>query len=132
MHSCGVFIYNYRCSMDGNYSIPNPSADTSLRHDVGKFIMELSGKYRFYHRFASATYDSLYLYGPDYHKFTFKVRDMNQTTDIQLHYFGYNGSRRRPPQKEFIQSLNDSLKSKYGATVTILTNYNNERIKVNQ
>lgn len=131
MQSCGFLFYNYRCTIDSNYSIPNQTADTSLRYEIGKYIIELSNEHSFYTRFATATYDSLYLYGPDYHTLTFNIEEINHTTNIQFHYFGYNGSRRRPPQKAFIQTLSDSLKLKFGATETIIMDYNNERKKKN-
>lgn len=131
IQSCGFLFYNYRCSFDSNFTIPNQTSDTSLRYEIGKYILELSNKHSFYERFSTPTYDSLYLYGPDYHTLTFKIGEINQTTSIQFHYFGYNGSRSNPPQKAFIQTLTDSLKLKFGATETINIDFNNERKKKN-
>ena len=129
--SCGYFFYNYRCSFDSDFSIPNNTTDTTIRYAVGKYIYKLAYKHFFYNRYSNATCDSLYLYGPDYHTLIFKIKEINQTTNIHFHYFAYNGSRKRPPHKLFIQSLTDSLKIKFGAIQTINKDLNNERKKKN-
>lgn len=131
IQSCGIFVYNYRAKFDSNFTIPNQTADTSLRYEIGKYILDLSQEHSFYHRFSTPTYDSLHLYGPDYHTLIFNIGEIDQTTSIEFYYFGYNGSRKNPPQKAFIQSLTDSLKVKFGATETIKVDFNNERKKKN-
>lgn len=125
--SCGFLFYNFRCEYDSDISIPNQTADTNLRYAVGQYIIKFKEQHSFYTRFATTGYDSLYLYGPDYHKLSFKITEMNQTTNIHFHYFGFNGSRKRPPHKLFIQALKDSLKIKFNATEKINRDLSNER-----
>jgi hypothetical protein len=127
--SCGFFFYNYRCTYDCDFTIPNKNADTNLRYAIGKYIDNISNNHSFYSNFATPTYDSLSLYGPDYHTLTFKIKEINNATNIHFHYFAYNGSRKRPPHKLFIQNLTDTLKIKFGATQTINYDHNNERKK---
>jgi hypothetical protein len=127
--SCGFIFYNYRGYLDTEFSISNTNVDTTIRHEIGNFIYRLSTNEDFYTRQASTTYDSLYFYGPDYHRFNIKIWEENKTTKVYLHYFGYNGFRSRPPHKQFIQSLTDSLKIVYGATQTIINDVNNEKKK---
>ena len=129
LHSCAFLFYNYQCVLETEFSVTNNSNDTTVRYQVGKLINRLSTKERFYRSYASATYDSLHFYGPDYHTFQFKIYEKNQITKVYLHYFGYNGFRSRPPHKIFIQSLTDSLKGKFGATQTIMKDISNEKKK---
>lgn len=126
--SCGFLFYNYRGFLDTEFSITNNGADTTIRHQVGKLISRLSNKEHFYHHYSSVTFDSLYFYGPDYHRFRFKIYEKNQATKVHLFYSGYNGFRRRPPHKQFIQSLTDSLKLKFGATQIVTKNISNEKM----
>jgi hypothetical protein len=127
LQSCAFLIYNYRGYLDTEFSIPNNTADSNVRHQAGELIYRLSNKEQFYHRYSSATYDSLYFYGPDYHHFRFKIYEDNQTTKVHLCYSGYHGFRSTPPHKQFIQSLTDSLTLKFGATQIVIKDVSNEK-----
>jgi hypothetical protein len=129
LQSCAFLFYNYRGYLITEFSIANINADTKVRQQAGELIFRLAGKEDFYTHFTTATYDSLYFYGPDYHHFYFKIYEDSLTTKIFLRYSGYNGFRNRPPRKQFIQSLTDSLKSKFGATQIIFKDISNEKKK---
>ena len=108
--SCGFIFYSYRGWIDTNFTISNPSLDTNIRYNVGKFIYDQSFKSELYDRFASKTFDTLCFYGPDYHWLQFKIIEDQKMTKIHFTYFGYNGWRRNPPQKLLITTIRDSLK----------------------
>lgn len=127
LQSCLFIIYSYRGYLDTEFSIPNNTADTAVRQQIGKLIYRLSTKQKFYTRYASATNDSLYFYGPDYHHLRFSIYEDKQTTKVRLRYSGYNGLRGRPPCKKFIQSVTDSLKTIFGATQVIYKDVSNEK-----
>ena len=127
LQSCAFIFYNYQGYLETEFSITNNAADTSIRYQAGKLINKLSSKEKFYRNYSSTTYDSLYFYGPDYHHFRFKIYEDNQTTKIHLRYSGYHGFRSRPPHKQYIQSLTDSLKLKFGATQIVIKDVSNEK-----
>jgi hypothetical protein len=129
MQSCGVFFYNYRGYIDSDFIIPNISADSSLRFKAGQLIYRQSKKSELYTRFASATYDSLFFYGPDYHTLWFKLSENKDTTIIHFHYFGYNGWRGKPPHATFINSVRDSLGANFGAVEKVYKQFSNEKKK---
>ena len=125
--SCTFIFYNYRGYLDTEYSIINESSDTNVRVEVANYIYGQSTNKKFYDRFINSTSDSIYFYGPDYHHFYFKIYELNKMTKVHFIYSGYNGFRSRPPHKEFIQTLSDSLKVRFGATQTIIKDLNNEK-----
>ena len=127
LQSCAFMFYNYRSYLDTEFSIPNNAADTTIRYQAGKLIDRLSSKEKFYHAYVGTLYDSLYFYGPDYHHFRFKIYEDNQTTKIHLRYSGYHGLRSNPPHKQYIQTLADSLKLKFGASQVVIKAVSNEK-----
>jgi hypothetical protein len=129
--SCGFWLYNYRAAIDSNFVIPNEHADTTIRYKVGQMIFRQSFKSDLYHRFASKTYDTLGFYGPDYHTLKFRISESNKSTNVHFTFFAFNGWRSRPPNKLFIQSFRDSLKNKFGATETVVKDFNNEKRRKN-
>jgi hypothetical protein len=126
LSSCGFLFYNYRAYVDTEYLIPNAKADTLVRIQTGKLIYRLSAREKFYTRFSTPAFDSLYFYGPDYHDFVFKISEEGKGTKILLHYFGYNGNRKKPPHKLFLDAISDSLIA-LGATKTIIRDITNEK-----
>jgi hypothetical protein len=129
IQSCAFIFYNYRGYLETEYTISNNTADTSIRYNVCALIYGLSEKQDLYRRFKSATSDSLYFYGPDYHHFRFKITEDSVSTKIKFKYFGYHGFRRNPPHKKFIQTISDTLKRTFGATQVIIKDVNNEKTK---
>jgi hypothetical protein len=127
LQSCAFIFYNYRCKLDTEFSIVNKTGDTLVRHQVGQLIYRLSSKEKFYTRYHTSTFDSLYFYGPDYHDFQIKIYETKEQTKVHLNYFGFHGFRNNPPHKQFIKSLSDSLRINFGATQTIIEDINNER-----
>jgi hypothetical protein len=127
LQSCGFLFYNYRGYVEVNYSILNCTLDTNLRYSVGQFLFKQSLKSDFYGRFASQTFDTLCFYGPDYHWLKFKITEDVNETKIHFTYFGYNGWRGHPPQKQFISTIRDSLINGFGATETIIQDVSNEK-----
>lgn len=129
--SCGFLFYNYRASVARNYIIPNKNADTTIRYKVGQLIYRQSYKSDLYIRNVSKTYSTLYFYGPDYHKLKFNIIEFNDSTYVYFTFSAYNGWRRHPPNKLFIQSFRDSLINKFGAKEVIIKDFSNERRKKN-
>jgi hypothetical protein len=125
--SCGFLIYNYRGKLECNYTIENINNDTTIRYNVGNSIFNLSQNSKLYERYKSKSMDSLYFYGPDYHTIEINIEEKPKTTEIKLKYFGYNGSRKNPPQKTFINSIRDSLINRFGANETIKIQSSNEK-----
>jgi hypothetical protein len=129
--SCGFLFYNYRASIDSNFIIPNENQDTIIRYKVGQLIYRQSLQTKLYGRFASEIFDTLSFYGPDYHTLNFRIKESDKSTNIHFTYFGFNGSRKKPPNKLFIQAIRDSLKIEFGATEVVVKDFNNEKKKKN-
>jgi hypothetical protein len=111
------------------YAIPRNSSSTLTIEEIGKFIYRLGNEEDFYTHFSNEKYDSLYFYGPDYHHFNFKLIKRPDTFKVILDYFGYHGFRSKPPRKEFINIISDSLQIKFGAEEDIRYQVSNEKIK---
>ncbi|MES2131710.1 MAG: hypothetical protein V4506_05125 [Bacteroidota bacterium] len=126
-NSCAFIIYNYRGKLDTEYIVLNTVKDTTTKIAIGKLIFNLSVKEKFYTRNANPAFDSLHFYGPDYHTFLIRLYEINDTIKIRLKYVGYHGFRSRPPHKIFIQTLNDSLKTKFKATQITYLDISNEK-----
>jgi hypothetical protein len=127
LNSCGFLFYNYRANYQTEFTFKEAMNDTLLRHEIGEMILKLSEKEKFYETFNSANYDSLYFYGPDYHHLTFRLFKDSNLTKVEFDYFAWNGNRRKPPLKKFIQEFTDSLKMKFGASQVILKDLSNEK-----
>ncbi len=129
MYSCGFLFYNYRAKFDTEFLIQNNSSDGTIIKKVGNLIYSLSQNEEFYTRYKNDSGDSLFFYGPDYHTFKIKILHEKDITKVRLDYFGYNGNRKNPPHKDFINSITDSLVKNYGAKQVIYKNVNNMKIK---
>jgi hypothetical protein len=126
-NSCAFIFYNYQGKLDTEYKIANTTKDTNTKIAIGKLILNLSENKHFYTRKVNPTFDSIFLYGPDYHTFKIKLQEINDTINIHLKYVGYHGFRSRPPHKLFIQSLSDTLINNFKASQTININISNEK-----
>jgi hypothetical protein len=118
--------YNYRCKYDATYLIQ----ETGVKRAIGQKIVDLANQEEeeFYTINYNNEFDSIILYGPDYHTLKFYLlEDIN--TKVKFDYFGYNGWRGRPPRKAFIDMFKDELITKYHATESIEKNFTNEKKK---
>lgn len=127
--SCGFWIYNYRGILVTEFNIRKPKGDSLKKEEVVRFIYDLAESEHFYKRWIGPNYDSLYLYGPDYHHFRFSIRDRDTAVSIYLRYFAFNGWRKKPPHKKFVDQMTDSMKYRFHATEVIWKNINNEKRK---
>lgn len=126
-NSCTVFYYNYRSRFVADYEINN-SAD---KKEIGEYIVQEANKEEkpFYGVEFNPEYDSIILYGPDYHTLKYWLIQTDSTLLVKFDYFGYNGWRGNPPRKPFIAKIRSKLTVDLGAKELLKTNQNNEKVK---
>lgn len=129
LSSCGFWFYNYRARLDTQFFLPNTNKDTAIRYAACKTIYRLAQKSEIYSSYTGPRCDTLYFYGPDYHKLRFKLYENDSATVVRFLYSGFNGWRGRPPHRQFIMALRDSLRLRFGATEFIKVNVSNEKTK---
>lgn len=110
------------------YSIPRNSQSLKVE-EIGKFIYTLGSEEDFYKHFSNEKHDSIYFYGPDYHHLNYLLKQRPDSIKVILDYYGYHGFRSKPPRKEFINRISDSLQTKYGAKEKIKSLTTNEKVK---
>jgi hypothetical protein len=126
-NSCAFIIYNYHGQLNTEYTITYTEKDNTKRILIGKYIYTMFSNGDFYTRKASQAFDSLYFYGPDYHSFRIRLQESNDTIKIHLRYVGHHGFRSRPPHKILIETLTDSLKTRFNATQITRVDVSNEK-----
>lgn len=129
LNSCTILYYNYRSRFVADYQINN----NSDKKEIGQYIVNEAKKEEksFYSINFNTEYDSIILYGPDYHTLKYFLIQNDSTFTIKFDYFGYNGWRGNPPRKAFIEKIKSKLIIDLGAQELVKTNWSNEKIKKN-
>ncbi|MDX1651310.1 MAG: hypothetical protein R3277_02385 [Brumimicrobium sp.] len=123
--SCTILFYNYRSKYDADYQI----TANSNKIEIGQYIVQEAKNEAkpFYSVDFNPDYDSIILYGPDYHTLKYFLIQSDSSVTVKFDYFGYNGWRGNPPRKAFIEKIKSKLIDDFGAIETVVTNLNNEK-----
>ncbi|MFM9983725.1 MAG: hypothetical protein ACKVOK_00735 [Flavobacteriales bacterium] len=123
--SCTILYYNYRARYVAEYRIPRHVSNQELGELI--YANASTEKDPFYGLQKSPDFDSLEFYGPDYHTLKYTMSTTDSTTLVKFDYFGYNGWRKNPPRKVFIEQIRNLLLKEYHATELIVMDNSNEK-----
>ena len=123
--SCTFLFYNYRSKFEADYQINT----SSNKREIGQYIVQeaKNEEKSFYSIDFNPEYDSIILYGPDYHTLKYLLIQGDSSLLVKFDYFGYNGWRGNPPRKTFIEKIKSKLINDLGAKEIVKTNRNNEK-----